>query len=121
MHDSVGLLYGGVNLTNTTAGAVVWTDDAGGAVTFPPTDKDGIALDVSQITITNKHATVSAVVELLINDAATGYKVFCKADGGGAAIHFPEPIRIQPGNTLKFKSSANSDILVSAVGHKRKG
>lgn len=120
--DSAGVLIGTLNLTNTTAGAPTWKDQQAQAYTLPPTADDGKGLVVTNILVTNAHATVDAIVSIYIGSDLLGDMGFAKAAGGGFEVDLSgAPIYVAPGQTLKFKSSASANIQVFVVARLAKG
>jgi hypothetical protein len=92
-------------LTNTTAADVIAAPGA------------GIRLYITEITVTNAHATVGTKVE--IRDGTTVMRqVYAAAAGGGASITFPTPLRLTANTALTARNvTTGADVDVSASGY----
>jgi len=76
----------------------------------------GLRNYITQVTITNDHATVGTVVNLK-TAVTTRYKVFAAAAGGGASITLPSPIRCGVNEAFNAANvTTGSSVYVSASG-----
>ena len=93
-------------LTNTTAADVIAAPGA------------GIRLYITEITVTNSHATVGTKVE--IRDGTTVKRIVdAAALGGGASMTFPTPLRLTANTALTARNvTTGADVEVSASGYK---
>lgn len=99
--------YGSVSaaMTGTTDAAVIAAPGA------------NLRLYITQITITNDHATVGTVVNIK-DGTTTMYKVFAAAAGGGATITLPVPLRLTANTALNAANvTTGSSVYVSASGY----
>lgn len=78
-----------------------------------------VRLYITQIVVTNAHATVGTKVQIKSATTATGYpRVYAAAVGGGAAITFPVPLRLAVNEALNFACvTTGADVDVSASGY----
>ena len=78
----------------------------------------GVRIYVTQVTVTNGHATVGTYVN--IKDGTTSlYTGYAAAAGGGFAITFPVPLRLTANTALQAANeTTGSDTRVSASGYK---
>ena len=92
-------------LTGTTAADVIAAPGA------------SIRLYITEVTITNAHATVGTKVE--IRDGTTVLRsVYAAALGGGASITFPTPLRLTANTALTARNvTTGADVDVSASGY----
>jgi hypothetical protein len=76
----------------------------------------GVRLYITQLVVTNAHATVGTKVQIKSATTTTGYpRVYAAAAGGGAALTFPTPLRL--GEALQFACvTTGADVDVSASG-----
>jgi hypothetical protein len=77
----------------------------------------GVTLYITSIIVTNAHATVGTKVA--IKDGTTAkINLFAAANGGGATIPFPTPLRLTANTALQFaNTTTGADVDVSAVGY----
>lgn len=101
---------GSINSASVAGGAANWVDGTTGASPLTDTTSTsiiaaqgaGIRTYLTDITITNGHATVDTRVQIL-DGVTVRREVFCKAAGGGAAM------------TVMLRGSANAAWSAKAV------
>lgn len=77
----------------------------------------GLRIYVTQITITNSHATVGTWVNIKDGTSAL-YTVFAAAAGGGATITLPVPLRLTANTALNAANeTTGSNTRISASGY----
>ncbi len=77
----------------------------------------GLRIYITQIIVTNSHATVGTLVEL---KSATTVKVrgYAREDGGGYTIHYPKPLRLGVNEAFNAANvTTGSNTYVSASGY----
>lgn len=78
----------------------------------------GVRIYVTQILVTNSHATVGTVVNIKDN-TTTIYTGYAAALGGGFSITFPVPLRLAANVALQAaNATTGSNTYVSASGYK---
>lgn len=77
----------------------------------------GIRLYITTLVVTNAHATVGTKVSIK-DGTTTRLTVYAAANGGGAAIKLPTPLRLTANTALQFANgTTGADVDVSAVGY----
>lgn len=92
-------------LTDTTSTAIIAAAAA------------GVRTYLTEITITNGHATVDTRVQIL-DGSTVRREIFCKASGGGAVVTFPTPLRGTAATAWNAKAvTTGSSIDVNMSGY----
>jgi hypothetical protein len=109
------------NFVNGTAGAQATGITNTAVTSLIPAPGAGLRNYVTNLLVTNAHATVSTVV--VIGDGTVGTSMhhgYAVAAGGGFSVTFPTPLRQPTTNTALsvFCVTTGSAIYVSAGGYK---
>jgi hypothetical protein len=100
------------NILNGVTSAITTTVDT----TVIPAQGAGVFIYVTNILVTNSHATVSTVVEIK-NDGTTIHRGYAVAAGGGFALSFQVPLRLNGNAALVAANiTTGSSTYVSAAG-----
>lgn len=102
------------NMTSGVTSAITGTS----ATSVIATPGASIRLYITQVLVTNSHATVGTVVELLDNTTVI-YRGYAAPAGGGFALTFPTPLRCTANVAFQAQNvTTGSNTYVSASGYK---
>jgi hypothetical protein len=112
---------GGVSPTNYVSGAITTAMTGTTSTSLLAAPAAGLRNYITQITVSNAHATVGT--DVLIQDGAGGatlYVIPAAAAYGGAAISFPTPLRQPTTATALYAQNVTTgaSTKVSASGYK---
>jgi hypothetical protein len=112
---------GGVSSSNYVSGAITTAMTATTSTSLLAAPAAGLRNYITQITVSNSHATVGT--DVLIQDGSGGatlYVIPAAAVYGGAAVSFPTPLRQPTTATALYAQNVTTgaSVKVSASGYK---